>query len=190
MRLHVLCQLFIPILLSNALAGSTSVFFTPSLRVPILMYHYISRNPKAPDDPLRTRLSVPPAQFAQQLAYLRRAGYTTITLDDLVDALYMRVSLPSKPVILTFDDGYQDFFTNAYPLLRRYGDKATIYIITGKVGTTGYMSWPELRTLAASPLITIGAHTRTHRELPKLSARQSWQELAGSKADLETRLGI
>lgn len=190
MRLQLFRQVLIPILLSTALAGCTATVFTPSLRVPILMYHYISRNPHAPSDPLRTRLSVPPAQFAQQLAYLQRAGYTTITLDDLVDALHMRTSLPPKPVILTFDDGYADFFTNAYPLLRRYGDKATIYIISGKVGTTGYLSWQELRTLAASPLITIAAHTRTHPELPALSAKQSWAELAGSKGDLETHLGI
>ncbi len=117
MRLRVLCQVLILVLLSGALAGCASSVLTPSLHVPILMYHYISANPHAPGDPLRTRLSVSPAQFAQQLAYLHLAGYTTITLDDLVDALYMRSSLPPKPVILTFDDGYADFFTNAYPLL-------------------------------------------------------------------------
>src|SRR5262245_17747955 len=178
------------IVLSTALAGCTPTVFTPSLHVPILMYHYISANPHAPADPVRTRLSVPPAQFAQQLAYLHRAGYTTITLDDLVGALHLHATLPSKPVILTFDDGYQDFYINAYPLLRRYGDKATIYIITRKVGTPGYMTWSELRALAASPLITIAAHTRTHPELPALTAKRSWAELAGSKADLQTRLGI
>ena len=80
MRLQLFRQVLIPILLSTALAGCTATVFTPSLRVPILMYHYISGNPHAPSDPLRTRLSVPPAQFAQQLAYLQRAGYTTITL--------------------------------------------------------------------------------------------------------------
>jgi peptidoglycan/xylan/chitin deacetylase (PgdA/CDA1 family) len=190
MRLRVLCHVLIPVLLSGALAGCTASVLTSSLHVPILMYHYISANPHAPADPLRTRLSVPPAQFAQQLAYLQRAGYTTITLDDLVDALHLRTSLPPKPVILTFDDGYADFFTNAFPLLRRYGDKATIYVISRKVGTSGYLSWPELRILAASPFITIAAHTRTHPELPALSVKQSWAELAGSKTDLETRLGI
>jgi peptidoglycan/xylan/chitin deacetylase (PgdA/CDA1 family) len=190
MRLHVLGQALLLSLLSSALVGCTATAFTPTLHVPILMYHYISVNPLAPGDIVRTRLSVPPAQFAQQLAYLHRAGYTTITLDDLVAALHLRTVLPHKPVILTFDDGYADFFTNAYPLLQRYKDKATIYIITRKVGTPGYLSWPELRILAASPLITIAAHTRTHPELPALSVRQSWAELAGSKSDLETRLGI
>ena len=160
------------------------------LRVPILMYHYISANPKWPDDLLRTRLSVPPKQFAAQLDYLQRAGYTTITLDDLTAALRDGAPLPGKPLILTFDDGYEDFYTNAYPLLQQYNDKATIYIISHKVGLQGYMTWEQLRELAASPLITIGAHTRTHPALATLSAEQSWEEMAGSKTDLEGELGI
>jgi peptidoglycan/xylan/chitin deacetylase (PgdA/CDA1 family) len=190
MRLLVFGRIHLVIVLSSALAGCVAPVFMPALRVPILMYHYISINPRAPADPLRTRLSVPPSQFAQQLAYLHQAHYTTITLDDLVDALHGRIVLPPNPVILTFDDGYADFFTNAYPLLRRYGDKATIYIITHKVGTPGYLSWKQLHLLAAAPLITIAAHTRTHPDLPALSPQQSWAELAGSKTDLETRLGI
>jgi peptidoglycan/xylan/chitin deacetylase (PgdA/CDA1 family) len=190
LRPHRLCLVCLLLLESIALAGCTAPVVTLGLRVPILMYHYISVNPHAPNDPLRTSLSVPPAQFAQQLAYLHQAHYTTITLDDLVDALHRRTILPPKPVILTFDDGYVDFFTNAYPLLQYYHDKATIYIITHKVGTAGYLSWGELHILAASPLITIAAHTRTHPDLPLLSAQQSWAELAGSKTDLETHLGI
>jgi peptidoglycan/xylan/chitin deacetylase (PgdA/CDA1 family) len=161
-----------------------------ALRVPILMYHYISTNPHWPDDPLRTRLSVPPKQFAAQLGYLSRHGYTTISLDDLVAAFHGATALPSKPVILTFDDGYEDFYTNAYPLLEHYHDQATMYVISQRVDTPGYLSWAQLRKLAASPLITIDAHTRTHSTLTALSAEQSWDELAGSKSDLEAALGI
>ncbi len=154
------------------------------------MYHYISANPKWPADPTRTRLSVPPAAFAAQLRYLRRAGYTTSTLDDLAAALDDGAPLPPKPMVLTFDDGYQDFYDDAYPLLKQYDDKATIYIITGKVGLPGYMTWGELRDLAGSPLITIGAHTRTHPDLAAVPATRAWNEMAGSKADLERRLGV
>lgn len=161
-----------------------------SLSVPILMYHYVSLNPRWPQDPIRTRLSVTPSAFATQLSYLQRAGYTTITLDDLVAALQDGAPLPDKPIILTFDDGYQDFFGNAYPLLQRFNDRATIYIITGKVGLAGYMTWQELRDLAKSPLITIGAHTRTHPDLRALTAWRSWDELKGSKTDLERGLGL
>ena len=160
-----------------------------TVHVAILMYHYISTNPQWPQDILRTHLSVTPRAFAAQLNYLRQAGYTTITLDDLVHALRDDVALPAKPIILTFDDGYQDFYDNAYPLLRQFHDQATIYIITGKAGHAGYMTWDELRKLAASPLITIGAHTRTHPDLRTLTAARSWNELEGSKVDLERELG-
>jgi peptidoglycan/xylan/chitin deacetylase (PgdA/CDA1 family) len=177
-------------LLVAPLDRRTSAVEPAATRVPILMYHYISQNPRWPADPIRTRLSVPPRQFAAQLAYLQRAGYTTITLDDLVAALRGESSLPKQPVILTFDDGYEDFYTNAYPLLQQYKAQATIYIITEKIDTAGYLSLEQLRELAASPLITIGAHTRTHPMLTALQPSQSWEELEGSKSDLENVLGI
>jgi peptidoglycan/xylan/chitin deacetylase (PgdA/CDA1 family) len=161
-----------------------------TLQVPILMYHYISANPKWPQDPVRTHLSLTPSAFAAQLRYLKAAKYTTITLDDLVDALNDGTPLPAHPIILTFDDGYQDFYANAYPILRKFNDQATIYIITAKVGQAGYMTWDELRQLALTHLITIGAHTRTHPDLSVLPALRSWNELSGSKADLERKLGI
>src|SRR5206468_1637418 len=113
-----------------ALAASQQRRGKPVLRIPILLYHYISANPDAPADVVRTRLSVPPDAFAAQLAYLARAGYTTITLDDLVAILHDGAAPPPKPVVLTFDDGYADFYANAYPLLTQYGDKATIYVIS------------------------------------------------------------
>ena len=160
------------------------------LHVPSLMYHYISANPAWPNDTVRTNLSVPPPTFAAQLEYLQHAGYTTISLGDMVSALNGGATLPDKPIVLTFDDGYQDFYDNAYPLLKHYGDHATIYIISHDVDRPGYMTWDELRELATSPLITIGAHTRTHPDLSRLKVVDSWDEMAGSKTDLENQLGI
>ncbi|MFL5803106.1 MAG: polysaccharide deacetylase family protein [Roseiflexaceae bacterium] len=158
-------------------------------QVPILMYHHIAV-PANPKDVRNSRLAVPPGQLDEQLAYLQRAGYTTITLDDLTAALERGAALPAKPVILTFDDGYEDFYSSAYPLLQRYSDKATIYIISGRVGKLGYMTWGELHELAASPLITVGAHTRTHPQLATKKPDRVRDELAGSKADLESQLHL
>jgi peptidoglycan/xylan/chitin deacetylase (PgdA/CDA1 family) len=159
-----------------------------SAQVPILMYHHIA-TPADPKDVRAIRLNVAPEQFAAQLAYLDQAGYTAISLDDL-EAAMSGAALPARPMILTFDDGYQDFYANAYPLLRRYHDKATIYIITGRVGKPGYLTWAELAELAASPLITIGAHTRSHPQLAKHSPTRVRDELDGSKADLESHLHL
>ena len=157
--------------------------------VPILMYHHAAP-PADPRNERESRLAVPPAQLEDELAYFQRAGYTTITLDDLEAALREGVALPDKPVILTFDDGYVDFYTNAYPLLKRYNAKATIYIISGRVGKPGYLTWDELRELAASPLITIGGHTRTHPQLAQQKPERVWDELDGGKADLEQQLHL
>lgn len=168
---------------ATAQAGQVAV-----ARVPILMYHHIADDSRWPNDARKQRLAVQPEQFAEQLDYLQQAGYTTITLDDLVSALYHTAPLPAKPVILTFDDGYQDFYSTAYPLLKRYSDKATIYIISEWVGKPDIMTWDELRELASSPLITIGAHTRTHPKLADHSAERIHTEIAGGKADLESQL--
>ena len=160
-----------------------------SAQTPILMYHHIA----APPDPRNQResdLDVAPVQFETELAYFQRAGYTTITLDELTAALSNQAALPAQPLILTFDDGYIDFYTAAFPLLKRYNAKATIYIITGRVGKPGYLTWDQLRELAASPLITIGAHTRTHPQLAEKGAARVRDELDGSKADLESHLGV
>ncbi len=169
--------------------GAAQLVNKTAAQVPILMYHHIAVPPD-PRDIRASRLAVPPVQLEEQLAYFQRAGYTTISLDDLAAALRDRAALPDKPVILTFDDGYVDFYTNAYPLLERYNAKATIYIISGRVGKPGYMTWDELRELAASPLITIGGHTRTHPQLAQQKPERVRDELDGGRADLEQQLGL
>ncbi len=98
-----------PIATKEAAAGTFLVSDAP---VPILMYHYIHPDP-GPDDPVGQGLSVSPELFADPLAYLAEQGYSTITMAELADAWQGRRSLPSKPIVLTFDDGYRDFYTNA-----------------------------------------------------------------------------
>src|SRR5262249_23261713 len=156
-------------------------------QIPILMYHHIAAPPNTHNQ-RESSLDVPPAQLEAELAYFQSAGYTTITLDELTAALREGAPLPTKPLILTFDDGYGDFYTAAFPLLKRYNAKATIYIISERVGKPGYLTWDELRELATSPLITVGAHTRTHPQLAKQSAARVREELDGSKTDLESHL--
>ncbi len=160
-----------------------------AIHVPILVYHYLSTNPN-PHDKLRTGLSVAPEIFARQCRYLADNGYTTITLDEYLAARAGKLKLPARPVILTFDDGYRDFYTNAYPILRRYQMRATIYIISDKVGQPAYMTWKQLRELAASPLITIGAHTRTHVPLDDVPTSRAQDEIVVGKQILEEQLGI
>src|SRR5437588_6006382 len=116
-----------------------------SVQVPILMYHHISD--VVPPTSLGMSLTVTPTLFGQQLDYLQKRGYHTITFNQLFDALYYAGPLPSHPIILTFDDGYEDAFHFAFPILKAHGFTGMFHIITGKVGWSAYLNWKQIRTM-------------------------------------------
>ncbi len=163
---------------------------TRKLDVPILLYHYISQ-PPARADVYRRDLSVTPERFAEHLQYLKDAGYTTITLDDLLYALAQGKPLPAKPIILTFDDGYRDNYENAFPLLKSAGDVATFFIMTDLVtdGAAGYMTWPQVEEMAAAGQ-RFGCHGRQdHRSLSGRSLDYLVWAALGCKETIEQHLG-
>ena len=157
------------------------------LFVPILMYHHIRINPQ-PNDPVWAALNVSPDQLNEQFSYFASHGYHTITLDELTDALDGKISLPANPIILSFDDGYRTFYTNAFPLLKKYNLKAVQFVITQVVGIDAYLTWPQIIEMDHSGLVEFGAHTRHHPNLPDLSEAAIVDEIQGSKSDLEQYL--
>jgi len=160
---------------------------TWSTYVPILMYHYIRVNPD-PRDRLGFSLSVTPGMFHAQMDYLARNGFHVVSLRDAVEAIRLHHSLPSRPIVLTFDDGYADFFTTAVPELQRHGFTATDFVVSGFVGRGGYMNWSQVQVADAMGF-NIGAHTVDHVALTGVSpARAAW-EIQQSKAMLEAMLG-
>ena len=161
-----------------------------TVRVPILMYHHISDT--VPLTTLGISLTVTAKMFTQQLDYLEQQGYHTITFNQLFDALYYAGPLPTRPIILTFDDGYDDAYTNAYPILKAHGFSGMFYVITGKVGWAAYLTWPQLRTMLAQGM-QIGSHTIHHVDIGSLylySPDLAQQELQVSQAMLQKHLGI
>ncbi|MBX5443869.1 polysaccharide deacetylase family protein [Sphaerobacter sp.] len=156
--------------------------------VPILMYHYVRPDP-GPGDPIGRDLSVSPERFAEQMAWLAQEGYTPITLGELADVRARRRALPPKPIVLTFDDGYRDFYTTAFPVLRQYGFKATLFVITGVVGQEPYVTWDMIAEIDRSGLVEIGSHTVSHNQLPSLGEAQVRAEAVDSKQVLEAHLG-
>ncbi|HET9846935.1 MAG TPA: polysaccharide deacetylase family protein [Candidatus Dormibacteraeota bacterium] len=159
----------------------------PVTYVPILYYHYIRINPIA-SDKVGYGLSTTPTAFAAQMQYLANHGFHVISLHQAVVAIKNHSGLPSRPVVLTFDDGYADFFTAAIPVLRSHGFTATNFVISGHMGYGGYMT-PSQVVAADGMGFTIGAHTVDHVALAAQSpARAAW-EIKQSKLTLEGLLG-
>jgi peptidoglycan/xylan/chitin deacetylase (PgdA/CDA1 family) len=133
--------------------------------VPVLMYHRIDA--QLPHDRVGRDLTVQPGAFEAQLRYLRDRGIRTITAAELVAAL-RRGERPEKTVVLTFDDGYQDAATSAFPLLRKYGARATFFVSAGFVGTPRHVTWREMREMRAAGM-EIACHGTEHRDLSRLN---------------------
>lgn len=152
------------------------------------MYHHIA-DPPPGADAIRRDLSVSPQAFEAQLRYLVEAGYQPITLGDLIYHLSLGTPLPEKPVILTFDDGYEDHYTNAYPLLKKYGFVGTFFIITEPVdsGRAGYMTWAQIEIMSTAGM-EIGSHSYTHLDLRGQSVDYIIWQAVGSKEAIEARL--
>ena len=158
-----------------------------AINVPILTYHYIRVNADR-NDRMGFALSVTPADFAAQMDWLAQNGYHPITTEDLYAYLQGARGLPSKPVILTFDDGYADFFTTALPILISHDFRAEEYVVSSFVGQPGYMTAAQVREADRSG-IEIGSHTVSHANLAASSTGASWAQITQSKAFLEQLIG-
>lgn len=170
------------------------IFFVPdrisaaSVRIPILTYHYVANNPN-PKDVQRDALSVSPDKFDAQMNYLSKNGYTPITLDTLYGIFNKQTIAPTKPVVLTFDDGYIDFYSIVYPILRKYNFHAVSFIATGLIGGSYYMNWNQIKEIQSSGLVNFEDHTVTHANLPSLSYSAALKQMVDSKNTLQSQTG-
>jgi peptidoglycan/xylan/chitin deacetylase (PgdA/CDA1 family) len=151
------------------------------------MYHHVGV-PDSSADSIRRDLSVSPARFEAQLRYLVERGYQPITLTDLAMHLQVGRAVPAKPVVLTFDDGFEDQYSNAYPLLRRYGFVGTFFVITrfADEERPDYMDWSEIELLHANGM-EIGSHSYTHPSLWGKSYDYLVWQVLGSREAIEAR---
>lgn len=161
----------------------------------ILMYHALGHTGEPP-----SRYVVPAHRFVQQMAWLKLARYNVLGLDELLICRREHRLPPARSVVITFDDGYADNREIGYPLLRRHGFKATIFLVTSAIGSTNRwdhagdladraaLAWPAIKEMLAGG-ISLGAHTRTHPRLTDIPTEAVAAEVAGSRADLEHVLG-
>jgi peptidoglycan/xylan/chitin deacetylase (PgdA/CDA1 family) len=149
---------------------------------PILAYHRVG---EATGDHVPT---VSAESFERQLRWLRRSRCRFLSLDDLAGALERGARLPRRGVAITFDDGYEETCRIAWPLLKRYGACATVFIAPGEVGLKGFATWEQLASMAADGM-AIGSHTMHHAYLPLAAQESLAEELVGSKEEIERRIG-
>jgi peptidoglycan/xylan/chitin deacetylase (PgdA/CDA1 family) len=162
-------------------------------QVPILMYHGIS-------DEVGNRhpyfeLNTSPRLFEEQMRYLHLNGYVAVDLAEALNAIHSG-HRKAQPVVITFDDAYSNFYTQAFPVLKKYGFTATLFVITRftrerRLLRNGreFMSWNDVKDVAAHG-ISVGSHSMTHPELRATAAAQLHEEVAGSKRCLEDKLGL
>lgn len=150
-------------------------------KILVLNYHQVNNT--------FTPLAVPVNDFDAQMSYLSEHGYVTITPDELAEGLAGNLNLPEKPVLITFDDGYIDNYTNAFPILKKYNFRATIFIIPSLISQNPkYMTWEQLKEMEKNGII-MQSHTLNHRALEELPDDEIRSELLNSKLVLEEQLG-
>ncbi|MEO5999886.1 MAG: polysaccharide deacetylase family protein [Chitinophagaceae bacterium] len=157
--------------------------------LPVLMYH------KVADTAFPDSLTVSIKHLENHFRHLVKEKYTTIFLSELLDCVNGKKALPSKPVLLTFDDGYKDNYSNLYPLLQRYGMKANIFLIAGLIQSTGidvssqteYLNVDETKMM--SDAVQYGLHTYEHKSYDDLTIAQISEDVKKCRLHLD-HLGI
>jgi len=160
---------------------------TKKAKVPVLVYHYVEVVQNK-DDFIRESLSITPTAFQKELLEMKAAGYTFYFVKDLGNVLESAVENP-KQVILTFDDGYGDFYTDAFPILKRLGIKSTVFVNSGLVGQPNYMTQEQVKEIAQSGLVEIGGHGYSHQSLTSISAEEAKKVLQNDVQNIKTTYG-
>jgi peptidoglycan/xylan/chitin deacetylase (PgdA/CDA1 family) len=162
---------------------------TPTTIVPIVVYHIV--RPAYPDDSESVKgLAQTPELFDAQMQYLSDAGYHVISFGALEKYLKEGETLPKKPIVISFDDGWTNQILYALPILEKHHFTATFFIFTDPIGKRGFLTWDNLRTIRDAGM-SIGSHTLSHPFLTTITNEDIlWKEITESKKKLERHLGI
>jgi peptidoglycan/xylan/chitin deacetylase (PgdA/CDA1 family) len=162
-------------------------------RIPILTYHSI--------DSSGSVISTPPEKFRNQMQFLYDASFQIISLKEVVRQIEAGNALPERSVALTFDDGFENFYSEAYPLLKKFGFAASVFLVSGycekdnqwggqpsMIPKLNLLSWEQIREMAGNG-IEFGSHTVNHPDLTALSGKEAEEEIINSKSMMEDRIG-
>ena len=168
----------------------TPVLAKTEVKVPIILYHHIVEKMEEDTDIIA---NITAETIEGHFKALAEKGYNAITFEEYLNFRNGKGTLPKNPIIITFDDGYESNYTYAYPLLKKYGLKATIFVVTSTVGVKDgsiipHFSWEEAREMEESGVVDIFAHSHTHRDLTTLTRAEMQKEFRLSKFLVETNL--
>ena len=183
----IIKYLFIPLGIIHA------ALFRPKDKIVILMYHRV-------EDSVKKELAVSKRNFDWHMNYLYRKGYSIISMDE-THSMISNNAIKGGHIVITFDDGYKDYFTKAYPILKKYNFPSMMYLCPGYIGTTKrywwdqdeedvqLMGWEDIHKLKEERLVAFGSHTIEHADMDQLSMTEIERELIESKSILEQKLG-
>lgn len=157
-----------------------NTLYGPCVYAPTLMYHHVqsAESAKARN---QVALTVRTPDFRAQMQYLKDKSYNVISMQDLSNFFEQGIKPSSKSVLLTFDDGYDDFYTDAYPILREFNYPATVFIPTGLMNNTGYLYWDKISEMANGRIL-FANHTWSHKNV---AAKQDVLKMEISTADVQ-----
>ncbi|MFH1442356.1 MAG: polysaccharide deacetylase family protein [Candidatus Omnitrophota bacterium] len=158
-------------------------WLSPRHTVPILMYHNIACG--------KGGSFVSPENFTRQMEYIKKKNYEVISLDELVESIKNKKHLKKNKVVITFDDGYKDNFEYAYPVLKKFGFPAVIFLITDWIGNNKeILTWDKIIAMSKNG-VSFGGHTKSHLYLGSVNDKKTaMEEIAGSKETIEQKIGL
>ncbi len=157
-----------------------NTLYGPCVYLPTLMYHHV-QSPEQARARNQVGLTVRTTDFRAQMQYLKDRSYSVISMQDLLNFFEQGIKPSAKSVLLTFDDGYGDFYTDAYPILREFGYPATVFIPTGLMNNTGYLYWDKISEMSANRIL-FANHTWSHKNV---AAKQDVLKMEISTADVQ-----
>ncbi len=169
--------------------GTLVATSSKDINLPIIVYHIVRPHYQGDSAAVRA-LALTPEAFDAEMNYLGTAGYHVVQFSDLENYFENGIALPQNPVIISFDDGWSDQFTYAFPILEKYHYAATFFVFTNAIGRHGFLSWDNLQTLVSDGM-TIGSHSESHPYLTHITdPKILWNEISDSKQVLQDHLGI
>ncbi len=163
-----------------------------NVKIPILLYHDFVAT-VSDSDPDNFNYINTPQSFEENIKVLLENGYTFISFQELNDAINGKISLPEKPILINFDDGYYSNYEYVFPILKKYNVKASIFVVTDKIGKEidgkRYLSWEQCKEMQDSGLVDIFSHSKRHVFYDKLSVRMIRDDVIESYKIIEENLG-